>query len=214
MAAGVRTADVTAWMNRTDNGNIPFDMLEIVPGQYDDDLHGPARMYPPAAAAMYAMLTSAGGDGRHFRIRFSYRTLAKQWEKWNDYQNDDGNVAAYPGTSNHGDGLSCDLTDLGEDDIRWLRMNARRYGFYEDVSGESWHWTYYGGWTQGMEEDVEVDKYHEGQMRFHTQVKENMAKHPHEDPDPGAPPEAWAKEIRWGWNDARAGFNVTRRAVQ
>jgi LAS superfamily LD-carboxypeptidase LdcB len=27
---------------------------------------------------------------------------------------------------------------------RWLANNARRYGFVNDVRGESWHWTYRG----------------------------------------------------------------------
>lgn len=55
-------------------------------------------------------------------------------------------LAAFPGTSIHGWGLSADLNvDGGNpsgDDLVWLRNNAAKYGFVNDVSTEPWHWSY------------------------------------------------------------------------
>jgi hypothetical protein len=172
---------------------------------YDFDLGGPARLWEPAANAMSAMLFAARQENRIIIIAYSYRTIAKQWEKWWNYQSG-GNLAASPGTSNHGDAITCDLTSLDSADLTWLYANARRFGYRADVPGEVWHWTYYGSkdFDPGdWEEEEDVEKYHEGQTRFAVRWKENLDKHPFEDPDPGPPPDEWTKEIKWGWNDAR-----------
>jgi zinc D-Ala-D-Ala carboxypeptidase len=52
-----------------------------------------------------------------------------------------GGLAATPGTSNHGWGLSVDL-DLDATAQAWMRQNGARYGFVEDVPREPWHWTF------------------------------------------------------------------------
>jgi hypothetical protein len=51
--------------------------------------------------------------------------------------------AASPGTSNHGLGLAVDF-DQGQLDswLQWLRDNAARFGFVDEVSSEDWHWSY------------------------------------------------------------------------
>ncbi|MEN9799809.1 MAG: hypothetical protein RL653_3506, partial [Pseudomonadota bacterium] len=54
-------------------------------------------------------------------------------------------LAARPGYSNHQMGLSVDLGGIGGYGTRaynWLKQNASRYGFVNDVGGEFWHWTY------------------------------------------------------------------------
>jgi hypothetical protein len=146
-----KTADVVHWESTTQNGKIPLSSLETIsPVQWDFDLLGPARMYPPAARAMSALLSAARSSGHFFKVKYSYRTLAVQWVKWKLFGSP---RAAYPGTSNHGDALSCDLTDLSSTDIAWLRSNAHRFGFFNDVWYESWHWTYYGGWDDHMTEE-------------------------------------------------------------
>ena len=139
-----KTADVVRWENTTSNGRIPLTSLrKIEPYQFDFDLRGAARLYPPAASAMSALLADARRAGHFFRVKYSYRTIAVQWIKWRLFGSP---RAAYPGTSNHGDARSCDLTNLTAGGISWLRANAHRYGFYNDVWYENWHWTYYGGW--------------------------------------------------------------------
>jgi hypothetical protein len=145
-----KTADVVRWESNTSNGRIALSSLEqIFPFQWDSDLRGAARMYPPAARAMSALLADARSAGHVFNVKYSYRTLAVQWVKWNLFGSP---RAARPGTSNHGDALSVDLTNLSSSDIVWLRNNAHRYGFVNDVWFESWHWTYFGGWDDRMTE--------------------------------------------------------------
>jgi LAS superfamily LD-carboxypeptidase LdcB len=48
-----------------------------------------------------------------------------------------------PGTSNHGWGLSVDINVAADARAgRWLHANTARYGFFNDVPTEPWHWTY------------------------------------------------------------------------
>jgi LAS superfamily LD-carboxypeptidase LdcB len=54
-----------------------------------------------------------------------------------------GGLAAKPGTSDHGWGMSLDL-DLDSRAQAWMRANAGRHGFVEDVPREPWHWTFEG----------------------------------------------------------------------
>lgn len=144
--------DKDTWRASVTNGEIPLWMLaEIVPPQYDWDLGGPAMMHPEAAAAMSALIAEARQDGHlSLAVKYSYRTIGKQWEKWANYQNG-GNLAAYPGTSNHGWAVAVDFTGLTTSVLAWLHSNADRFGFVGDVPGENWHYTYYGGFTQEEE---------------------------------------------------------------
>ena len=52
-----------------------------------------------------------------------------------------GGLAATPGKSNHGWGLSLDL-DLDRKAQEWMRTHAARFDFREDVPREPWHWTF------------------------------------------------------------------------
>lgn len=145
--------DKDAWRSEVENGKIPRYKLEAIePGQYDPDLEGPGIMHPEAAAAMSAMLAAARADGVvELHTLYTYRTLAKQWEKWANYQNG-GNLAAYPGTSNHGWAVAADMSGLSDRALGWLRNNAQRFGFVNDVPTENWHYTYQGGWAPQEEE--------------------------------------------------------------
>lgn len=137
------------WRLQVRNGQIPRERLApISPPQYDADIGGPALMHPEAAAAMSALLRDAPW-GLH--VKYGYRDLATQWQKWWNYQYG-GNLAAYPGTSNHGYGVSADLTGLSWTVQQWLNNNARRFGFVNDVPSEVWHWTYTGGWKGDVDD--------------------------------------------------------------
>lgn len=50
------------------------------------------------------------------------------------------NVAASPGHSSHGYGISIDIVPAPIQ--TWLRANASRFGWVNDVPSEAWHWTY------------------------------------------------------------------------
>lgn len=88
---------------------------------------------------------------KHFNLRLTlsegYRSIGIQNEYWRRWQNHTGNLAAYPGTSIHGWGLSADLAIEGGPRptgayLAWLQANAPLYGFINDVPSESWHWSY------------------------------------------------------------------------
>ena len=117
------------------NGKIP-------PGALSEIGVGNHRMYGPAAGAFRRMLADASAAGVDVGVTDSYRSYEQQVDlagRKGLYSQ--GGLAATPGTSNHGWGLSLDL-DLDAGALSWMRKNAERYGFVEDVPREPWHWTY------------------------------------------------------------------------
>lgn len=120
------------------NGKIPAGALSEVGV-------GGHRMYGPAAASFKRMLADARAAGVDVGVTDSYRSYEQQVDlaqRKGLYSQ--GGLAATPGTSNHGWGLSLDL-DLDSGALAWMRDNAERYGFVEDVPREPWHWTYRAG---------------------------------------------------------------------
>lgn len=117
------------------NGRIPATALAPI-GQ------GQHRLWAPAADAFARMAEAAAREGVTIRVTDSYRgydaqvDLARRKGLYSQ-----GGLAARPGTSNHGWGRSLDI-DTGAGTAEWLRANATRFGFHEDVPGEPWHWTY------------------------------------------------------------------------
>lgn len=131
------------------NGKIPLSELNSVSGHY---------FKSDAAAAMVALRSAyQSALGRSLPINDGYRDLANQWVAWNNYQNG-GNLAAYPGTSNHGWALAVDFggevysssTSQGH---RWLQSNAATYGWWwagkHFTQVENWHWEFNGTFTGG-----------------------------------------------------------------
>ncbi|MDH3678845.1 MAG: M15 family metallopeptidase [Acidimicrobiia bacterium] len=117
------------------NGRVPVEALAPV----GDTGH---RLYAPAAEALTVLLHDAQAAGVTIGLTDSYRSLAGQHdvaERKGIYGQ--GGLAAVPGTSNHGWGLSTDLA-LDGPALSWMREHAWRYGFVEDVPREPWHWTY------------------------------------------------------------------------
>ncbi len=117
------------------NGRVPIDALTPI-GQGDH------RLWGPAATAFGRLRAAARADGVELGVTSSYRDLPTQVrlaaEKGLYMQ---GGLSALPGTSPHGWGLSVDL-DLDAPAQHWMRTNAWRFGFVEDVPREPWHWTF------------------------------------------------------------------------
>jgi LAS superfamily LD-carboxypeptidase LdcB len=122
-------------LRRYANGRLPDAQLAAV---------GEGEKLSAVAAQHFRRMDSAArAAGVDLRVSSGYRTYAEQSHFYDLYRSGRGNLAAPPGSSNHGWGLSVDLDVRGEARASaWLRANAARYGFFNDVSTEPWHWTY------------------------------------------------------------------------
>jgi hypothetical protein len=130
-----------AWGGLT-NGHINTNILVDVSGR-EDYLEPTAaaqwlRMRAACLAATGVVINPAPGSS-------CYRPYVTQVEFYNLYQQGKGNVAAYPGTSNHGWGRAIDLTGYESSAAvwNWLQSNASTYGYSwatGQASGERWHW--------------------------------------------------------------------------
>lgn len=117
------------------NGHVPDHALVPV----GDGSH---RLWAPAANAFRQLKADAAVEGIHIGITDSYRSHDEQEAlAASKGLYSEGGLAATPGHSNHGWGLSLDL-DLDEPAQAWMSENGWRYGFVEDVPREPWHWTY------------------------------------------------------------------------
>ncbi len=117
------------------NGKIPANALAKV-GDTDH------KLWAPAAESLEKMLADAKRDGVKIGITDSYRPYEEQVDlarRKGLYSQ--GGLAAKPGTSEHGWGMAVDL-DLNGKALSWMRANAEKYGFDENVPRESWHWAY------------------------------------------------------------------------
>ena len=88
---------------------------------------------------------SINGNSQH------YRTYDQQMGFWIKYKNGTGNLAARPGTSNHGWGIAIDVSRTAKGTGKyytWMMANAGTYNIKRTVhrttAKESWHWVYKG----------------------------------------------------------------------
>lgn len=119
----------------TENGRLPDTLLDSI-GQ------GSHRLERTAATAFRRMAAAAAQDGVDLAVSDSYRSYADQQRVAGSvglYR--EGGLAAVPGTSTHGWGLSVDVVQTTRTQT-WLRANANRFGFAQDVAREPWHYTY------------------------------------------------------------------------
>lgn len=123
-----------------ENGKLPDNELADIPG---------GRLAREAAANWLA-LRAEGGRKLGVWIspigpRGSYRTYEDQVYFWNLYTSGRGNLAAHPGTSNHGWGHAIDLA--APPSMRpVIDQLGKAYGWqWGEARSENWHVTYYGG---------------------------------------------------------------------
>jgi zinc D-Ala-D-Ala carboxypeptidase len=117
------------------NGKIPKTALAEVGGTGH-------RLWAPAAEQLTKLIADAKRDGVTIGITDSYRSYDEQVDlarRKGLYSQ--GGLAAKPGTSEHGWGMAADL-DLNAKALSWMRANAEKYGFDENVPRESWHWAF------------------------------------------------------------------------
>ncbi|MDA8371077.1 MAG: M15 family metallopeptidase [Nocardiopsaceae bacterium] len=136
-----------------ENGQIPTDVL--------CELHQPGHYLRADAAVDFLLLNEAYQEdlGKEICVTDAYRPLADQQRLWEAYQNGTGNLAARPGTSNHGLGLAVDLcggiNNFGTSEHEWMRENSQRFGWIHphwaqqgQPGEEAWHWEYKGSVTE------------------------------------------------------------------
>jgi hypothetical protein len=126
------------------NGQLPPEALAPIAG---------GQLEKFAAAAWNAMNAEARRNGVELRptgSKSSYRTYAQQVELYNLYLSGKGNLAARPGTSNHGWGLAVDLATTQMRAM--LDRIGRKYGYakeWSDAPSEWWHIKYRAGVWSG-----------------------------------------------------------------
>lgn len=96
-----------------------------------------------ALGAFQRLERSATAAGHRVKVNSGFRTMAKQRDLYNRYITGRGNLAARPGRSTHQYGVTVDINVADNPKLlAWLRANAARFGFFETVKSEPWHWEY------------------------------------------------------------------------
>jgi len=148
------------------NGNKGYSVVKIKqahlvnPGSYSlSPTSSDNTMTTSTACAFDKMATAAKKSGVSIKIASGFRTVARQQYFYNCYRTkrcNGGNLAARPGTSNHGKGVALDLnTNCGKQTrsrpncggsrvYQWLYKNASKFGFTRTVKSEPWHWEFRG----------------------------------------------------------------------
>lgn len=118
------------------NGRLPQSALSPIAG---------GQLEHEAARAWNAMNAKAGGGLRPTGPNSSYRTYERQVYYWNLYVQGRGNLAARPGTSNHGWGRAVDLAAPWM--ATWIAQNGGPFGWRKiEAPSEWWHYNYVGGY--------------------------------------------------------------------
>ena len=137
-ATQLNAKGVPVELARYGNGTIPASALAEIPGSKQ-------RLWAPAAEQLGHLLADARAAGHTIGVTDGYRTLESQQRlvKTKGLYSQ-GGLAAVPGTSQHGWGMAADLKlDAGAQ--AWMRQNASKYGFVENVPREPWHWEFKPG---------------------------------------------------------------------
>lgn len=118
------------------NGKLdPADLSTIAPG---------LQLATAAAQDFQRLKQALQAAGHPVRVNSAYRTLAEQELLVAELGLlSEGGKAAPVGTSEHGLGISVDLT-LDARALAWMGEHAAEYGFSRTVEGEPWHWTHTG----------------------------------------------------------------------
>jgi predicted secreted protein len=147
---GVHTTSQTYTTMRWDNGAMPDALLCQVPWAKKGIRIACEAL--PSFAAMNAAYRAT--SGKNFQVDHvstvdtnCYRGMADQIRLRNAYLAGLGANASVPGKSSHGWGTACDINMGGypmysSPAYLWLKANAAKYGWVNNVAGEDWHWAY------------------------------------------------------------------------
>lgn len=131
------------------NGNIPDSNLIAI--DTPSGGKGTAKLNSKAAKDFNDMVKAAKSENVEILVSQGYRPLGSkekgcsegftQWCAWIKYKSGKGNLAARPGTSNHGKGSAIDVKNCkkGTPLHNWLVKNASKFNF-RPLASEAWHW--------------------------------------------------------------------------
>ena len=131
------------------NGVIPDSQLTILNKPSGEK--GESKLNSKAAIDFNNMVKAAKLDGVDIEVSQGYRALGSkergcsdgftQWCAWIKYKSGTGNLAAQPGSSNHGKGSAVDVKNCGKGGKvhTWLSKNASEFNF-RPLASEAWHW--------------------------------------------------------------------------
>ena len=130
------------------NGQLSLAELSPAAGGIVGPFEGSGQLANDAAAAWNALnAVCVSQNGAHLTCNGPsslYRNLAMQQYFWHLYQTGQGNLAAYPGSSNHGWGLASDTPPYV-----WALFRAHPefgWGPCSDAPSEAWHRKWCGNW--------------------------------------------------------------------
>ncbi len=149
-AAALEQATSTAAVSGAlGSDGIPTELKKYGNGKAPDSALSPIgvgdhKLWAPAAQSLSSLRGEAARAGVTIGVNDSYRSYEEQvaMAKSKGIYGQ-GGLAAVPGRSNHGWGISVDL-ELDNNAQTWMKANAGRFGYVNDVAGEPWHWTYSG----------------------------------------------------------------------
>ena len=106
-------------------------------------------LHPGTVGMTHAMRVAvtrliAASRGRVWIVS-GFRTYDQQSALYQKYLNGTGNLAAKPGTSRHESGVAVDFGG----DKAWIKANAGRFGLFNSVPSENWHYSLIGASETG-----------------------------------------------------------------
>lgn len=107
------------------------------------------QMLKGTAEALQAMQAAAKADGVNLTVTSAFRSDAYQAQLFKKAVAKYGSESAArkwvapPGKSQHRSGRALDIK-LEKGVHAWLSKNAAKFGFYQPMSWEDWHWTFTG----------------------------------------------------------------------
>ncbi len=93
------------------------------------------------------MRQAAAAAGVRLKVVSGFRSMGEQEYLHRCHVSgrcNNGNFAEQPGYSKHQSGRALDLNARAAGVHAWLVDHAGEHGFYEMVSGEPWHWEFWG----------------------------------------------------------------------
>lgn len=99
------------------------------------------------AEAYRTMRQAAAAAGVQLKIVSGFRTMKEQEHLHRCYLSggcNNGNFAERPGHSKHQSGRALDINTRAAGVHAWMVAHANAHGFYATVTGEPWHWEFWG----------------------------------------------------------------------